>query len=70
MGLVHIKDSETGASAWIDTDSRKVRAAYERWAAGLEARETALLNKYQVDHVEIATDGDYVKGLMALFNRR
>ena len=70
VGLVHIKDSETGASAWIDTDSRKVRAAYERWAAGLEARETALLNKYQVDHVEIATDGDYVKGLMALFNRR
>ena len=70
VGLVHIKDSETGASAWIDTDSRKVRAAYERWAAELGARETALFNKYQVDHVDIATDGDYVKGLMALFNRR
>ena len=67
VGLVHIKDSETGAAAWIDTDSRKVRAAYERWFATLSGRETELFNKYQVDHVDIATDADYVKGLMALF---
>ena len=70
VGLVHIKDSETGAAAWIDTDSRKVRAAYERWFASLSGRETELFNKYQVDHVDISTDADYVKGLMALFNRR
>ena len=70
VGLVHIKDSESGRGAWIDTDSRKVRAAYERWFAELSAREESLLNKYQVDHVDIATDDDYVKGLMALFNRR
>ena len=70
VGLVHVKDSETGAAAWIDTGSRKMRAAYERWFADLSAREESLLNKYQVDHVDIATDDDYVKGLMALFNRR
>jgi len=70
VGLVHIKDSETGDGAWINTDSRKVRAAYERWFAELSTRQESLLNKYQVDHVDIATDDDYVKGLMALFNRR
>jgi Uncharacterized conserved protein (some members contain a von Willebrand factor type A (vWA) domain) len=70
VGLVHIKDSESGQGAWIDTDSRKVRTAYERWFADLSAREESLLNKYQVDHVDIATNDDYVKGLMALFNRR
>ena len=70
VGLVHVKDSETGAAAWIDTDRRQVRAAYERWFAGLTDRQNALFNKYQVDHVDIATDDDYVKGLMALFNRR
>jgi uncharacterized protein (DUF58 family) len=70
VGLVHIKDSETGDGAWINTDSRKVRTAYERWFAELSARQESLLNKYQVDHVDIATDDDYVKGLMALFNRR
>ena len=70
IGLVHIKDSETGDGAWINTDSRKIRAAYERWFAELSTRQESLLNKYQVDHVDIATDDDYVKGLMALFNRR
>ena len=70
VGLVHIKDSESGEGALVNTDSRKVRAAYERWFAELSAREESLLNKYQVDHVDIATDDDYVKGLMALFHRR
>ena len=70
VGLVHIKDSETGRGAWVNTDSRAVRTAYERWFTTLSERETLLLNKYQVDHVDISTDGDYVKGLMALFNHR
>ena len=70
VGLVHIKDSESGAGAWIDTDSRKVRTAYERWFSDLSTRQDALLNRYQIDHVDIATDEDYVKGLMALFNKR
>ena len=70
VGLVHIKDSESGAGAWIDTDSRKVRAAYERWFSDLSTRQDSLLNRYQIDHVDIATDEDYVKGLMALFNKR
>ena len=70
VGLVHIKDSESGAGAWIDTDSRKVRAAYERWFYDLSVRQDTLLNRYQIDHVDIATDEDYVKGLMALFNKR
>ena len=61
---------KTGGGAWIDTDSRKVRAAYERWFSDLSMRQDALLNRYQIDHVDIATDDDYVKGLMALFNRR
>lgn len=67
VGLVHIKDSETGKGSWINTDSAKVRAAYEKWFADLSAKETKLLNRYKVDSVDIRTDGDYVKGLMGLF---
>ncbi len=70
VGFVHVKDSETGAAAWVDTDSRRVRVAYERWFADQTARQRALFNKYKVDHVDISTDDDYVKGLMALFSRR
>lgn len=67
VGLVHIKDSETGKAAWINTDNPKVREAYARWFANLGAKETKLLNRYKVDSVDIPTDGDYVKALMGLF---
>ncbi|MCR5352162.1 MAG: DUF58 domain-containing protein [Bacteroidales bacterium] len=70
VGLIHVKDSESGSAAWVDTDRRQVRAAYERWFADLASRQKALFNKYQIDSVDISTDDDYVKGLMALFNRR
>ena len=67
VGLVHIKDAETGRGAWINTDSARVRRSYSQWFENLGAKEEKLLNKYQIDSVEIATDSDYVKGLMTLF---
>ena len=30
VGLVHVKDSETGESAWINTSSKKTRAEYSK----------------------------------------
>ena len=70
VGLVHIKDAESGRSAWINTDSQKVRQAYQQWFATLEQKEEKLFNKYQIDSIDIATDQDYVKGLMALFHHK
>ena len=67
VGLVHVKDSETGASAWVNTSSKSVRARYAEWYRTLSDRQRHLFNQYQIDCVDIATDGDYVKGLMSLF---
>ena len=67
VGLVHIKDAESGRSAWVNTDSAKVRRSYGEWFRNLSQKEDKLFNKYQIDSVDIATDQDYVKGLMALF---
>lgn len=69
VGLVHVKDSETGADSWVNTDSRAVRESYSAWFSQLERKETKLFNKYKIDNVSIATDQDYVKGLMALFHK-
>ena len=68
VGLVHVKDSETGRSAWVDTGSRKVRESYAKWNEAVSEERRRILNKYQVDSVDIATDSDYVKALMKLFN--
>ncbi len=67
VGLIHIKDSETGRASWINTDSAKVRAAYRKWHADFTDRYTALLNRYKVKSIEVSTEGDYVKSLMGLF---
>ena len=70
IGLVNIKDSETGQTAWINTSDRKMRVAYEEWFRNMEQTSSKLFMKYNVDKVSIAVDDDYVKGLMTLFKNR
>ena len=70
VGLVHVKDSETGKGAWINTSSRTTRSAYEQWFRTASESAAKLFNRYQVDSVDTATDQDYVKNLIALFHRR
>lgn len=70
VGLVHIKDSETGRAAWVDTSSKKMRLGYAKWwAYAAEAAEKMFI-KYNVDSVSIATDQDYVRSLMTFFQKR
>ena len=70
VGLVNIKDSETGEDAWVDTSSRKMRLAYEDWFRNVEQTSSRMFMKYNVDKVSIALDEDYVRGLMNLFKNR
>ncbi len=70
VGLIHIKDSETGQAAWVNTSDRKMRLAYEEWFRNVEQTSSRMFMKYNVDKVSIALDDDYVKGLMTLFKNR
>ena len=70
VGLINIKDSETGEDAWVDTSSRKMRLAYQEWFRNMEQTASRMFMKYNVDRVSIALDEDYVRGLMALFKNR
>ncbi|MDE5956453.1 MAG: DUF58 domain-containing protein, partial [Bacteroidales bacterium] len=70
IGLVHVKDSETGVTACVDTSGGKVRAAYEDWFRNVAKSSERLFLKYNVDKVDISVNDDYVKGLMTLFKNR
>lgn len=70
VGLVHVKDSETLKDAWVDTSSRRMRRRYEEWFRTVSEASVSMFRKYKVDSVSIATDEDYVKGLMAFFHNR
>ena len=70
VGLVHVKDSETGRDCWVNTDSRSVRQAYSKWFTSMNEATEKLLRRYQVDSVSISTADDYAKGLMTFFGKR
>lgn len=70
VGLVHVKDAETGRGSWVDTDRRSVRRSYARWMQEAGDKARRLLLRYKVDCVDISTDQDYVKGLLALFSTK
>ena len=70
MGLVKVKDAETGKMIWVNTSSQKVRDHYKIWWKQQEERVNDLLKKSGVDAVSIRTDQDYVRPLMNLFKKR
>ena len=67
VGLLKVKDPETGARVWADTSLASVRNAYgQAWRDQQEALEK-VYTKTGMNHVSIRTDEDYVKALMRLF---
>ena len=67
VGLLKVKDPETGARVWADTSIKSVRDAYAKaWREQQEALEE-MYNKTGMNHVSMRTDEDYVKVLMRLF---
>ncbi len=67
VGLMKVRDPETGARVWTDTGLRSVREAYAKaWQDQQEALET-VYTKTGMNHVSMRTDEDYVKKLMQLF---
>ena len=70
LGLVLVRDSETGATEWVDTSSKAMRKAYEKRSRQADEECRQLLNKYRIDNVSIATDQDYVQGLIGFFKNR
>lgn len=70
MGLVKMKDAETGEYLWVDTSSRTVRGAYAHWWKNHSLQLDQVFTKTGVDYVNINTREDYVKSLMTLFKKR
>lgn len=70
VGLMKVKDAETGVERWIDTSSKAVRKAHHDWWIAQKTALDDIFQKSNVDNVSIRTDQDYVKSLMSLFAQR
>ncbi|EJX09887.1 protein containing DUF58 [gut metagenome] len=70
VGLMKVRDAETGHEQWIDTSSRALRLAHRQWWEERQAILNETFTKSNVDAVSVRTDQDYVKSLLNLFAKR
>jgi uncharacterized protein (DUF58 family) len=70
LGLIKVKDAETGKVMWIDSSSSKVRENYTNWWKINDARLKSIFMKCGMDSADLQTGEDYVRPLMNLFNKR
>lgn len=70
VGIIKMRDAETGNEIFVDTSSRAVRRAHHEWWIQVQSVLKDVFTKSNVDCVSIRTDEDYVKALMGMFKRR
>lgn len=70
VGIIEMRDAESGRKVWVDTSSERVREYYaERYEEQSRAVEE-ILRHNRVDTATVSTDGDYVAELIKLFKQR
>ncbi|MBB5436794.1 uncharacterized protein (DUF58 family) [Pedobacter sp. AK017] len=70
LGLIPVKDEETGQIEWINTGDKKVRHAFKAAALERNGRLEDLFRRSGVDFTKIGTHESYIKPLMTLFKKR
>ena len=70
VGLMKLRDAETGATRWVDTDNAGVRADFERFWTGRRAARRALFLSASVDAIPIRIDRPYIKPIVDFFKLR
>lgn len=70
VGLIKLKDLESGEIKWVDTSSKAFQKEMKIQNLQLEAKLKEVFNKAGVDHVRLRTDQSYIQPLMNLFKRR
>ncbi len=70
VGMLHIRDSETGKMMWIDTNNAKLRKNYYDHINNHKKYLNNIFLRGGIDFANIATDQDYVKPLVNLFKKR
>lgn len=70
IGMIKMKDAETGNYVWVNSSDRKTRELYRKWWFNQSERLRGVFTRCGVDSALVNTREDYVKSLMNLFKRR
>ena len=70
IGLLQVKDTESGELKWIDTSDKKIRNEYNNYFNFHMKSTDQLLKSCGVDTINLNTGLDYVKPLINFFKKR
>ncbi len=70
LGLVPLRDAETGEQLWVDTHDAGFRKRFARIAAERETTLREALAKIGVDTLELSTDDDLVEAIVRFADMR
>ncbi|QQS51359.1 MAG: DUF58 domain-containing protein [Bacteroidota bacterium] len=70
VGLVQLKDAETGQMLWVDTSDKHIRELYKKQFVTRQSDANDIFKRYGVDSANLITGKDYIKPLMNLFKSR
>nr|WP_068892672.1 DUF58 domain-containing protein [Pedobacter panaciterrae] len=70
LGLIPVRDEETGEYEWVNTADKRVRQAYKVAALERNGKLEDLFKRSGVDFTKIGTHQSYIKPLMTLFKKR
>ncbi len=70
LGLIPIRDAETGEQLLVDTHDAGFRKRFARIAAQREAQLRESLSRAGVDALELSTDGDLISALLRFTDMR
>ena len=70
VGLIKLKDNESGKIMWVDTNNKEFRKRYTVNRLKFEDALKDIFNKSGIDAAKILTDESYIQPLMQLFKNR
>ncbi|NLI72477.1 MAG: DUF58 domain-containing protein [Bacteroidales bacterium] len=70
VGMIKIKDAESGERIWMDTSDKRLRTAYKHHWNERQLKLQKIFKQSGVDFVSMSTTDDYVSKLMKLFRLR
>lgn len=70
LGLLPLKDAETGNEVLVDTSSENVRKEYRKKRLAYKEKLRNYFLRMKVDMIEVETNASYVRPLISFFHRR
>ena len=70
VGIIEMRDAESGEKIWVDSSSSAVREYFARHYTDREQAVSTLLKHNRIDTADVTTDADYVAELIKLFKKR